>query len=321
MTRAATDVPAHHPTCPRCGYDQSGVIASWTASCPLVGRCSECGLDFSWRDVLNPRWIVPAWSFEHCRGWWQVGKHLRTCLRAWRPWSFWRAMRMELPLRSLRLWRHLAAMLLAFHLVFAISAAWQVWDSQTGWVAWWRAQGLNPDREALLATIDAFVWPYWEVAFLGSSMGSWRPYAIGRFELFLLLWMAATPMGFFILIDTFRRVRVRYVHLWRGLVYSTTAMPLWALVLGFCSSEWLGSLLDTLTTVYAVPWDSIGEITARSLIAIAAAWHALFWWTMVRFYLRLPHAEGVAAAMLVISGLLVFILMLIAFVMRVWITN
>ena len=30
--------------CPRCGYDQRGMVESWTLQCPLTGECAECGL-------------------------------------------------------------------------------------------------------------------------------------------------------------------------------------------------------------------------------------------------------------------------------------
>ncbi len=42
------------PTCPKCGYDQSGEIATWESQCPLEGRCPECGFDFVWADVMDP---------------------------------------------------------------------------------------------------------------------------------------------------------------------------------------------------------------------------------------------------------------------------
>ncbi len=315
-------MPEAIPRCPRCGYDQSGVVASWTDRCPLEGVCSECGLDFSWRDVLNPAWTVPEWSFEHCRGWWQVGKHTRTCLHAMLFWHFWRAIRMEHPLRSSRLWRHVGAMLVMSHLLFAVFASWQAWGTTMRWApAWWAGPGSRgmsgaPHEEAGRAAADAFLWPYWQVHFLSGPL-VWREHAIGRNTVFLLLWMAATPVGFFVLIDTFRRVRVRFVHLWRGLAYSTTVLPVCTLVLVLCRNEWLAARLDALTAASVFWWSAIRDDVARWLVAAAAGWHMLFWWAMVRFYLRLPHAAGVAAAMLAISGLLVLILMLIAFVLRV----
>ncbi len=56
------------PSCPRCGYDLPGTIASWTHSCPLRGVCSECGTNFDWVLVFNPKFIpipdhrMPGWA-------------------------------------------------------------------------------------------------------------------------------------------------------------------------------------------------------------------------------------------------------------------
>lgn len=315
-------MPEPASACPRCGYDQSGVVVSWADRCPLGGVCSECGLDFSWRDVLSPVWTVPQWSFEHCRGWWQVGKHTRTCLHALFFWHFWRAIRMEHPLRSSRLWRHVGAMLLASHLVLAASASWRAWHIAMRVAPWWwagpgsRGRSAAPGEEAARAAADAFLWPYWQVHLLGSPV-IWQEHAFGRDGVFLLLWMGATPLGFLVLTETFRRVRVRFVHLWRGLAYSTTVVPVCTMVLVLYRNEWLAARVDALTGASGFGLSAIRGDVSRWLVAIAAAWHMLFWWAMVRFYLRLPHAEGVTAAMLLISALLGLILMLIVFVVQV----
>ena len=67
--------PAIAVSCPRCGYDQRGVIAQWTDTCDLDGRCTECGLAFEWARVLNPKKFAPPWSVECARG-------LRGCIKS-----------------------------------------------------------------------------------------------------------------------------------------------------------------------------------------------------------------------------------------------
>jgi hypothetical protein len=49
------------PRCPKCGYDQSGAIATWEAKCPLDGQCPECGYAFSWCRVFA---ILEEWGSE-----------------------------------------------------------------------------------------------------------------------------------------------------------------------------------------------------------------------------------------------------------------
>ncbi len=101
------------PLCPRCGYDQSGVAATWQGAgvCPLAGTCSECGEAFEWADLFNPRRRVLRGFFEHARGWrrlltWSQITFLWTLL----PWVFWRRVGSErYPLRRRALLWPLAA--------------------------------------------------------------------------------------------------------------------------------------------------------------------------------------------------------------------
>lgn len=74
------------------------MVATWSGSCPLEGTCSECGLEYAWRDVFVPP--VYLGMVEHARGLrgWAVGG-LRTFLGVWRPRRFWTKMKLEHPLR------------------------------------------------------------------------------------------------------------------------------------------------------------------------------------------------------------------------------
>ena len=79
------------PSCPRCGYDQSGPVASWTAACPLSGLCAECGRAFVWADLFDPKRQDLPWHVEHAPSLFAVA--LRIPGTAWRmlwPAVFWR---------------------------------------------------------------------------------------------------------------------------------------------------------------------------------------------------------------------------------------
>jgi hypothetical protein len=78
-------VPA--PACPRCAYDLSGAVATWDASCPLTGTCSECGLGFSWPDIFHISAASP-WYIEDGRA--SPRRFLLTSLAAFRPRLLWR---------------------------------------------------------------------------------------------------------------------------------------------------------------------------------------------------------------------------------------
>lgn len=90
--------------CPRCGYDQRGVLATWAESCPLQGVCSECGLDLEWSRVLQPEKYELQWCVEFVR---RTSAMPRACvttwLRSWLPWRFWSRIEMAHPPRWGRL--------------------------------------------------------------------------------------------------------------------------------------------------------------------------------------------------------------------------
>ena len=104
--------PTHSTSCPRCGYDQSGTVATWSHSCPTRGTCSECGLEFEWANILNPfRGRLPG-LLEHARGMRQTFRWTFTTF-GWMllPHRFWKRVEMH---HTIRLWPiALAALLFA----------------------------------------------------------------------------------------------------------------------------------------------------------------------------------------------------------------
>lgn len=100
------------PSCPRCGYDQRGVIVTWKESCPLEGVCSECGLAFTWHEVLRRDQLAPKWSVEFTprrRG--LPLATLKTFLRTLWPWGFWKRMNMAYAIHWLRIAAYLLILL------------------------------------------------------------------------------------------------------------------------------------------------------------------------------------------------------------------
>lgn len=100
-------VMPEHVLCPRCGYDQRGIIAQWTDACPLQGTCTECGLQYEWLDLLKP-WCVENASSQYRLVRRMIGTFVRSVLA---PWRFWREIRITHEHR----WRHMAAYLCAGH--------------------------------------------------------------------------------------------------------------------------------------------------------------------------------------------------------------
>lgn len=109
-----------HPRCPRCGYDLRGPIAEWTSQCPVEGACSECGLQFLWRDIFYPTWSPPIHIIEFA-----PRRHI--LVSAWftivssfaAPW-FWRRVRLQHPYRPKRLAAYALIALVMAYLFFVV---------------------------------------------------------------------------------------------------------------------------------------------------------------------------------------------------------
>lgn len=119
----------HTPICPKCGYDQSGTIATWKDSCPLQGACPECGLNFDWFNIFNPNHFRLYWYAEHARNLSGLFKRTPpTILRLVLPHIFWKRVQIKAPviLSTLSMWSLLTLILV--HLIASVVAAFGRWD-------------------------------------------------------------------------------------------------------------------------------------------------------------------------------------------------
>jgi hypothetical protein len=107
--------------CPRCGYDQRGVVATWTEQCPLEGTCAECGLSFPWCEVMYPEKFEPRWCVEYEPIWWRVPRAAaRTFVKSFWPWGFWRRMKMSHPIRLPRMFAYVVLLQMPFLLGYVV---------------------------------------------------------------------------------------------------------------------------------------------------------------------------------------------------------
>lgn len=278
--------------CPRCGYDLSGLIASWTDSCPLTGVCSECGLNVRYAEVLNPALTVPPWSYEHA-GARLLRRLASTCARSCRPLRFWSALRLEHPHRPGRLLAALAALFLLTHLASNVLLS----GTELVRYADVALAGAPKDwvRPALL-----FLWPYHFLTFPG------RPATGIEFDpwcALLLLWAALAPAFVLVLPQTLRMCRIRRGHLLRVLVF-TLPVPILITLLWYAVSAWCHA--QHRRTPLA-PWriNAARALMDQSpcIALLALAWMALCWWAVTTRYLRLPRPTMVAAAIVIMSGM------------------
>ncbi|MCA9274922.1 MAG: hypothetical protein KDA29_02755 [Phycisphaerales bacterium] len=128
------------PICPKCGYDQSGEIATWESQCPVHGVCSECGIRFQWIEVFRPAMHDLPWYAEHGRSirsrLWRTPGTLRRLIL---PHQFWAQLGVTKRISVWGLCVWLLLIMLGMHLLIAIPAGWSRWDSRN-----W--QGLSLDQ-------------------------------------------------------------------------------------------------------------------------------------------------------------------------------
>ena len=116
----------HTPICPKCAYDQSGEITTWKTKCPLQGQCPECGLTFTWANILNPSRIRLPWFIEHAKSKRQLLK--RTLPTLWIlliPNRYWKRVTMETSrsIKTYLLWLTLLMAILHILSTIALIAA------------------------------------------------------------------------------------------------------------------------------------------------------------------------------------------------------
>jgi len=125
---------AHHPICPKCGYDQSGEIATWESSCPVNGVCPECGLAFEWADIFDRYRNHLNWYIEHAPS--SIAFTKRSLPTLWRlmlPWVFWRSVTITHAISIRRLVPWILIVWVVLHIITAIPFAYYNWHAVDMW--------------------------------------------------------------------------------------------------------------------------------------------------------------------------------------------
>jgi hypothetical protein len=310
---------AQRARCPRCGYDQRGAMATWQNACPLDGTCTECGLLFPWRELLNPDLSLPKWCVEARRAVLLFPvQFLGTALRCWLSPMLWKTVRMIHAPNWWRLsaWLALWCMLLVLSVMISNGvAAVAQWSIMTQ-----KRQGLP----GFTATTGA--WPVFVQATItplsSTSIGFFTPPpGVGRafaytspvklLEGYIAddLWQLAlmlisvpitTGLAFAALPISRRRAKVRALHIGRGMIYA------YALIIPLLA---FSPLYRALTLS---PSDAL-DILPRLLVMLADVvmlliWltlpaYVVFWWACAALYLRMQHAWAVALSVTIVGAL------------------
>jgi hypothetical protein len=297
--------------CPRCGYDLRGTFALWRESCPLDGRCAECGLRFEWAEVIGARAPRPGWCVEYARQWWGMPwRSVRTFFVALWPWGFWNSLKMTHDVQWGRIAAYLVLLVVPLYLFVCVAhgvAAWATWCEYS------RIGCTNmPSPASVIA--QSVILPY-----SSSSPGAVTvPGRRGRFTVMFpspsqqhrVDWFdleAATmllpflgvavlcPAGFLALPVSRRRAKVRYAHIHRVTLYSMTFL------LAPIAGLYTHSVLELAGDFSRVARWLVYAVSAATLgfPVLLVAW----WSCATGRYLKIRHAWGVGLAVVAMASL------------------
>lgn len=302
--------PPRRCECPRCGYDLSGEVDTWSTQCPLQGRCPECGLDVDWARILNAALNAPPWSFEHADRM-NARAFFATLARLVLPWRFWRAIDMQRTIRWPRLIAMNALALLLLHLTCATARSLEVGANILfNWISSSPVFSATPLDLAL-----QFLRPF-------STEYLPRPLAAGLVEAapFALLWVALTAALIPLIRTTASRHGIRSRHAVRVALCG---------VCGALAVFWIAAIPSVGYSAFGVverilyeilPYNAVRPLStfayyaqkyASQAIWIAAMlWPPLFWWAALRWHLRIRRPAVVSIGLSIISCILAGLTML-----------
>ncbi len=283
---------SQRPHCPRCGYDQTGLIESWKESCPLIATCAECGYGFDPADAIYPTRRRLPWLYEHAKHWWSARSAIKTLVMlAWPP-AFWRRVRPEHEVRPRAI---LAFFVLPYLVLIPLLCLIGVvsrimWQRQTGL---WNGGLPTPWPESVWEGCTEFL----------ASFGTPTPYmqafyatqAGGMLLMLAICWLPSA-CAFLVLSSERSGTPLRRVHLVRVLAYSATPFLFAPVVIGFWSMMrgWYEIIYDLLSPARQAwlpnPWDLWIPDSVVMSIAVACFifWPAIYWFSAIRLGYSLP---------------------------------
>lgn len=266
------------PICPKCGYDQTGEIATWDTQCPIRGICTECGLGFNWSIVMRPELGQVPWYVEHARGARQfVQRSLRTPFHLILPHRFWKQLDPTKPISITRLTLWLILMLFIVHTLVSIPNGYNAWI-RSNWQRFEFSQHvqIHGNYAYAEAVFDGYLYPYFDARPRPASHKWTLDVQSGRFFRtspshsphlasvgMLLLWsivLLAIP-------HTRRLAKLRTLHVVRAIILSVFMIAM--------SYE----LTHLIRTMYELDWisRSIFPVLDGLPVLCSWVWLLVFW--------------------------------------------
>jgi hypothetical protein len=249
-------------------------------------------LDFDWRIVLvPPKPVVTVWELARRPS---VRSFFLTMWLNVVPVKLWRKVELHQPIRFVRLAAYVVLVWVTWFIAGFIGS-WITLEFTT-----WRRTPFFDTLNEMLGSPPAFSGGRLGIfqdalkrfGMLWSNESfqsySWFTDPVMPHALFVVmgLWVALIPLGSNTFSQTLARCKVRHAHFVRVACYSAVTLPLMMLWV------WIARFLPALAGRPGV------------LLALFGGLQFAFWWLACVRYLRLPHAAGVALAMVAIGGLL-----------------
>lgn len=299
---------ADRPVCPRCGYEQSGAIAAWDRldppHCPIAGLCTECGLEFEWRDVLNPRFSQELRFFEHAQRR-KTASFVRTWWTAARPRRFWTWVKMEH-------WANLSSMavlavggFLLTHLAMVITLS--LVGALGDVASLFRTKPWYGSPMSVGNAFAAAAFPFGTYLEERSLTLSGFILDIAPLQMIAVTLCVLVPLAFVLLPTTLRRAKVQPNHIVRIWAYSLVWAPLFlgATAVVVVIDRTLCTLLADLGLRQSWHYRMLPYGFDRwSALVATVSWLLLWWSIATKRYLRIPHS-GAVVALLMVASLLV----------------
>lgn len=207
------------------------------------------------------------------------------------PWREPRAIRIEHTIRHNRLLQILVLAYALLHLSMILVAVGGMLISDP---FWWNEVSWIIERPG--EALRTAAWPY-------STDGSGN---IGGLLEISFIWLLGTwffmPLLMLILGESFRRVRVRRIHLLRGVAYSMPA----ALAMYLLFTLFLHAFFYTLDLRSRPPSGPEELVVLAAWLASGPVWMGRWWYSFIKRYLRLPHAGAVACTLMFVAMLATF---------------
>jgi len=290
--------------CPRCGYDLRGVFQARESEAELRGRCSECGLNYDWQDVLDPKRDRPRWCVEYAQSIREIlGRSVLTFFMMLLPWKFWRQLKMSHEVKWIKLGLFFVCLVfVSYTYAVLVGNASILFIILTNGMNWY---GANSYFEDLAFPILAH--PYYS----GELMRLLLQTNTALFVISLLAFMTLLPIGFVLLPVSRRKAKVKLVHLLRIAIYGISIVFMPFLVIVF----YVGF---DIVNQNVLGWILIGNLVlpgSQFFIYWGPYPMIICWWAVATtHYLKMPHGWAVSILLSIVVILSIALLIACLFI-------